>query len=167
MIENDKVKRSKIFKLCCHKGSAAKCQVFEKGACMWCFPGHAMNKGTNGIKLLFFLRKTNEKYLLAEETEVIAVKALTASKQDKQSWLVTGSQSRPANIFVPIWQDGCKTAFKITEVSSLQLAYLDLEAQTPGAGLAAWKAAKIPVHDQLCRDTDISFMPLVVEALGG
>jgi hypothetical protein len=81
--------------------------------------------------------------------------------------LVAGSQLRPADIFIPIWRDGRKTAFDVTVVSSLQPAYLELEAQTPGAALAARKAAKIRQHDQPCRDADISFVPLVVEALGG
>ena len=53
------------------------------------------------------------------------------------------------------------SSFGLPPSPSMMTEYMD------GAALAAKKASKLRQHDQHCRDADISFMPLVVMALGG
>jgi hypothetical protein len=81
--------------------------------------------------------------------------------------LIPGTLSRPADIFIPTWRDGKKTAFDVSVVSPVQSAILDRAVDTPGAALAMRKATKIRAHDEVCRNQDINFVPLIVETFGG
>jgi hypothetical protein len=77
--------------------------------------------------------------------------------------LIPGTLSRPADIFIPTWRDGKKTAFDVSVVSPVQSAILDRAVDTPGAALAMRKATKICAHDEVCRNQDINFVPLIIE----
>jgi hypothetical protein len=86
------------------------------------------------------------------------------SPKKEMPHLIPGTISRPADIFVPVWRDGLKTAFDITVVSPVQAAYLAKAAARPGADI---DAAKLRTHEDNCRVEGISFVPLVVESFGG
>ena len=53
--------------------------------------------------------------------------------------LVPGSQSRPADVFIPSWVDGKKTAFDISVVSPTQDAIVDRAADYAAAAIEMQK----------------------------
>ena len=81
--------------------------------------------------------------------------------------LVPGSQSRPADVYIPLWVDGKKTAFDISVVSPTQDAIVDRAADLPAAAIEMRKKSKSRLHFDPCRAQGISFFPLVVETFGG
>ena len=81
--------------------------------------------------------------------------------------LVPGSQSRPADVFIPSWLNGKKTAFDISVVSPTQDAVVDRAADYAAAAIEMRKAAKNRLHFDNCRAQGIAFEPLVVETFGG
>ena len=81
--------------------------------------------------------------------------------------LVTGSQSRPADVFIPQWIDGRKIAFDVSVTSPTQEALLLRAAEIPAAAIEARKASKKRTHFDNCRAEGIFFQPLVVETFGG
>ena len=81
--------------------------------------------------------------------------------------LVPGSQSRPADVYIPSWMDGKKTAFDISVVSPTQDAIVDRAADSPAAAIDMRKASKCRLHFDQCRAQGIAFYPVVVETFGG
>ena len=81
--------------------------------------------------------------------------------------LIPGSQSRPADIFIPSWIDGRKVAFDVSVVSPTQDAVVLRAAEFSGAAIEMRKAAKNRAHFDNCRSQGIVFIPLVVETFGG
>jgi hypothetical protein len=81
--------------------------------------------------------------------------------------LIPGTQSRPADIFVPVWRDGRLTAFDVSVVSPVQVTLLDNAAIHQGTALNSHKTTKWRTHDNACRTQGISFVPLVVDVFGG
>ena len=81
--------------------------------------------------------------------------------------LVPGSQSRPADVFIPSWTDGKKTAFDVSVVSPTQDAIVDRAADYAAAAIEMRKSAKCRAHFDNCRAQGIAFLPLVVETFGG
>jgi hypothetical protein len=81
--------------------------------------------------------------------------------------LIPGSQSRPTDIFIPVWHDRMKTAFDITVVSPMQAALIEHSSAVPSAAIEAQKALKLGTHEDNCRAQHINFVPLIVETFGG
>ena len=81
--------------------------------------------------------------------------------------LVPGSQSRPADVFIPSWVNGKKVAFDISVVSPTQDAIVDRASDYAAAAIEMRKAAKNRTHFDNCRAQGIAFEPLVVETFGG
>ena len=81
--------------------------------------------------------------------------------------LIAGSQSRPADVFLPAWTNGGPTALDVTVVSPMQKALIRGAASTAGHALQHRLTQKLSKHDEACRREGISFVPLVVETLGG
>ena len=81
--------------------------------------------------------------------------------------LVPGSQSRPADVFIPSWVNGKKVAFDISVVSPTQDAIVDRASDYAAAAIEMQKAAKNRTHFDNCRAQGIAFEPLVVETFGG
>ena len=81
--------------------------------------------------------------------------------------LIPGSQSRPADVFLPTWTRGQPAALDITVISSLQQLTLREAASVAGHALSAGEARKIAAHVPSCRASGVSFIPIIFEALGG
>ena len=81
--------------------------------------------------------------------------------------LIPGSQSRPADVYVPTWINGKKVAFDVSVVSPTQEAVVHRAADFPAAAIEMRKNAKNRAHYENCRVQGIAFVPLIVETFGG
>ena len=80
--------------------------------------------------------------------------------------LVPDSQRRPGDVYIPHWR-GRPHASDVAVTSPLRASNLQQVSNSSGAALEKMKKAKIGKHFQSCRQQGITFMPLVVETLGG
>ena len=85
----------------------------------------------------------------------------------KPQCLIPGSASRPADVFLPIWNRGRPAALDVTVISTLQDLTVAGAAATQGHALRIGEERKLAAHQSDCQATGISFVPLVVESLGG
>ena len=81
--------------------------------------------------------------------------------------LVAGSQSRPADIFLPVWTNGRGAALDVTVVCPLQKKLVARAAVNPGHALTYGRERKNQKHRADCQGAGVDFVPMVVEALGG
>ena len=81
--------------------------------------------------------------------------------------IVPGSNSRPADIYVPHWPDGRRVAFDVSVTSPTQEALLPRAAEAAATAIEARKASKNRTHFEHCRAQGVFFQPLVVESFGG
>ena len=81
--------------------------------------------------------------------------------------LIPSSQSRPADIFLPNWKRGQPAALDVTVISTLQRLTLQGAATTQGHALVVGEDRKMAAHAESCRAIGVSFVPLVMETLGG
>ena len=81
--------------------------------------------------------------------------------------LISGSSSRPADIFLPNWCRGRPAALDVTVISTLQSATRSGAANTQGFALQVGERRKMAAHNEDCQAEGVSFIPLVAETLGG
>ena len=81
--------------------------------------------------------------------------------------LVPCSQSRPADIFLPNWERGRAAALDVSVISTLQRLTLSGAASVQGHALRVGEERKMALHAASCRAVGVSFVPLLVESLGG
>ena len=81
--------------------------------------------------------------------------------------LVVDSMSRPADIFLHIWHQGCPVALDIHINSPLQQQLVHEAASMPGYALEIGTQRKLTSHLAPCRDARVEFIPVVAETLGG
>ena len=81
--------------------------------------------------------------------------------------LLPGDDRRPADILVPNWAGGRDAAMDVTVVTPLQAATVAEASLTPGHALTFAYQRKMRGAAEDCRREGISFLPLVVESLGG
>ena len=81
--------------------------------------------------------------------------------------LVSSSSSRPADIFFPCWKQGKPTAFDVTVISPLQQLTIQGASVTPSYAIAVGEDRKFHTHLENCLAAGVSFVPLMVESLGG
>ena len=81
--------------------------------------------------------------------------------------LIPGSSSRPADIYLPNWYRGQPAALDVTVISTLQNLTVEGAAKTQGHALSIGRERKLAAHSQACHSVGVSFVPLVVETLGG
>ena len=91
--------------------------------------------------------------------------ALSPRKEEKD--LITGNRSKPADIYVPTWSAGLPAAFDVMITSPLQPTTITRAAETAGASLTVAEEGKYRKHCENCDNEGITFIPLVVETLGG
>jgi hypothetical protein len=96
----------------------------------------------------------------------MAASASLNSKKEVAN-LLPGSNSRPADIFVPTWKSGRPTAFNVTVISPLHGDIFSKTAETPGFALGLRKDAKLCQYVDGCHASGLDCIPLVVESLGG
>ena len=80
--------------------------------------------------------------------------------------LVPDCQRRPGDVYIPHWRNR-PHAFDIAVTSPLCASNLQQASANTGAAVKKRKQLKINKHFQSCRQQGISFVPLVVETLGG
>ena len=80
--------------------------------------------------------------------------------------LIPGTRSRPADIFLPIWQRGQPAALDVTVISILQQSTVSGAAVTQGYMLAVGRERKRVAHATACRAVGVNFISLVMESLG-
>jgi hypothetical protein len=79
--------------------------------------------------------------------------------------LIPGSNSRPADVFLPSWENGKAAAIDVTVISSLQKALIRDSASTPGFALQVAESRKRQTYgDALGRD--VALLPLAVDVFG-
>ena len=81
--------------------------------------------------------------------------------------LIPGSNSRPADVYLPIWERGASAALDVTVISPLQSLTINQSAVTQGHAITVARSRKFAAHGEACRGAGVVFIPLVVESLGG
>ena len=81
--------------------------------------------------------------------------------------LIPGKSLRPADAYIPHWQNGKDTCLDITVVSSLQQALVKKAADTPGAALVHVMQRKNIQSKDSCAKEGLEFLALPLEVLGG
>ena len=81
--------------------------------------------------------------------------------------LIPGSQSRPADIYLPHWTQGQPVAMDVTVISTLQQQTLADAFTIQGHALTVREDRKMAAHAKACRAVGVSFIPLTVESIGG
>ena len=95
-----------------------------------------------------------------------AQSAALAPRREAPS-LVPGSQSRPADIYLPCWKRGRPAAVDVTVISTMQRSTIQGAAENQGHALRIAEERKFAAHGAACQAAGISFIPLAVETLGG
>ena len=81
--------------------------------------------------------------------------------------LFSGTDARPADIFIPAWHRGKDAALDVTVVSPLQIALVDRCASNHAVALDVAHQRKMAKFFQPCADVNVAFFPLAVETFGG
>ena len=81
--------------------------------------------------------------------------------------LIVGTQSRPADVFLPTWSRGRPAALDVTVTSPLQALIIQEASTTAGHALQVATSRKLATHLSPCRATGLDFIPFAVETLGG
>ena len=96
-----------------------------------------------------------------------AAQAAALSPRREVPFLVPDSLSRPADVFLPSWQQGRPAALDVTVISPLQSQVILQAASVQGSALSIAEQRKRTVHLVDCQSVGVSFLPLAVESLGG
>ena len=97
--------------------------------------------------------------------DVAASAALGPVKEGR--FLLPGSDRRPADVMIPGWAAGRDAALDVTVVNPLQAGTLAGAAVTPGHALEYRYKAKMAESEEACNSQGITFLPVVLESLGG
>ena len=102
-------------------------------------------------------------------SDIISSAAQTAAlcPRKEAPSLVPGSSSRPADIYLPIWERGHPAAMDVTVISPLQQLTLSGASSIAGHALQVAEERKRAAHAEACRSAGISFIPLAMETIGG
>ena len=96
----------------------------------------------------------------------VAQTAALAPRKEVPS-LIPDTLSRPADVYLPNWMRGQPAALDISVISTMQQLTLQGAANIPGYALGVGEERKMAAHAEECRAVGITFIPLVVETLGG
>ena len=81
--------------------------------------------------------------------------------------MIPGSNTKPADVFVPGYTAGRGTAYDVTVINPLQSATVAQAAITPGHALNVAYNRKMNGAAEICHNEGHTFIPLVMESLGG
>ena len=81
--------------------------------------------------------------------------------------MIPGCSSRPAHVYLPNWKRGQPAALDIPGISTMQQQTLAGASITPGYALRVGEERKMIAHAGACRAGGVTFIPLVMESLGG
>ena len=82
-------------------------------------------------------------------------------------FLLPGCDRRPADVFIPGWAAGRDAALDVTVVNPLQAGTVSGASITPGYALDFRYNAKMSESEEACNRQGITFLPVVLESLGG
>jgi hypothetical protein len=123
------------------------------------FGDHHVGCGGNGDRIL---RHNALRDILFSTTQSAAL----APRKEVPS-LISGRCSKPADILLPHWTGGKPAALDVSVISPLQNLTVNSSASIQGYALSVGEARKMSVHLDACLSEGISFIPLIVESLGG
>ena len=130
------------------------CQVTTDG-----FGDHQVSCGGNGDRI----RRHDS---LRDALFSAAQSAALAPRREVPA-LIPGASSRPADLYLPYWKRGRPAALDVTVISTLQKTTIQGAAVRQGFALGVGEERKRASHSSSCHSAGISFVPLVVETLGG
>ena len=81
--------------------------------------------------------------------------------------MIPGSKSCPADIYLPRWTQGKPAALDVSVISPLQRLTLETSSMSKGHALSVGEYHKHSAHSDACREVGVSFVPLLVETIGG
>ena len=81
--------------------------------------------------------------------------------------LIPGSISRPADVYFPCWKRGQPATLDVSVISTLQQLTVNGASTIQGHALSIGEERKLTVHAAPCRSVGVSFIPMIVESLGG
>ena len=81
--------------------------------------------------------------------------------------LIPGSCSRPADVYLPLWKCGLSADLNVMVTTRFQCLTIQEAASTQGHALSVAENHKITIHGPECQSLGLSFIPLVIENLGG
>ena len=81
--------------------------------------------------------------------------------------MIPSSQNRSADVYLPSWKGGRPAALDVTVISTMQQATIQGAAISQGHALLVGEERKLAAHADACQAVGVSFIPLVVETLGG
>ena len=130
------------------------CQVSTDG-----FGDHQVSCGGNGDRIYRHDSLRNALFSAAQSAALAPRREVPA--------LIPGANSRPADVYLPCWKRGRPAALDVTVISPLQKLTVKGAATTQGHALDVGEGRKRASHSSSCHSSGISFVPLVVETLGG
>ena len=130
------------------------CQATTDG-----FGDHQVSCGGNGDRI-------HRHDSLRDALFSVAQSAALAPRREVPA-LMPGTKSRPADLYLPCWKRGRPAALDVTVISPLQKLTIKGAATTQGHALGVGEERKRASHSSTCYSAGISFVPLVVETLGG
>ena len=96
-----------------------------------------------------------------------AVQSAALAPRKEVPYLVSSPSSLPADIFFPCWKWGKPAAFDVTVIYPLQWLIIQGASVTSGYVITVREDTKFCTHLENCLPAGVSFVPLVVESLGG
>ena len=123
------------------------------------FGDHQVGCGGNGDRI--------HRYDSLRDALFSAAQSAALAPQKEFLLLIPNSRSRPADIYLPYWKRGSPAALDVTVISTLQQLTVNEAATTQGHALSVGEERKRAAHNESCHTAGVSFVPLVVESLGG
>ena len=96
-----------------------------------------------------------------------AAQSAALAPRREVSSLIPCSLSRPADVYLSNWKGGRPAALDVTVISTMQQATIQGAAISQGHALLVGEVRKLVAHADACRAVGVSFIPIVVETLGG
>ena len=133
------------------------CQVCQGDADP--FGDHQVSCGGNGDRIY-------QHDSLRDAIFSAAQSAALAPRREVPS-LIPKSHSCPADIFLPYWKRGRPVALDVRVISTLLQFTVQGAATIQGHALLVGEERKLAAHAEACCSAGVTFIPLVVESLGG
>ena len=135
-----------------------RARIFCQGAAD-AYGDHQVGCGGNGDRI-------HRHDSIREAVYSAAQSAALAPRKEAPS-VIPGFSSRPADVYLPNWKRGQPAALDIHVISTMQQQTLVGASTTPGHALRVGEERKMAAHAGPCRAAGVTFIPLVVESLGG
>ena len=98
---------------------------------------------------------------------ILACSGALLSPISEQNSLLADNNSRPGDIFLPVWKAGQPAALDVSVTSPLQSSLIINASEKSGFALSAAEDRKYEQYAQNCSEVGIQFIPLAFETFGG